>query len=131
MASRLIGVNEVLNVTVRRPPDLEGPVGHDVRFRLGSQSGGITEVIRVRVSNQNRVDPTKWDPGRLQAGPQSPPRRSSRKTGIDYGRTLAVFEHIHVGMSETGEVDRQLNPENARCHLGHFIRRWRGLLPHQ
>ena len=88
--------------------------------RLGQQAGGA-EVVGVRVGDEHGVDPRHRDAGRLEAGAEGVPAGLARQTGVDEGDAVAVLQEVGVHVAEAGQVDGQLQAQDAGRHLRDLV----------
>jgi hypothetical protein len=63
------------------------------------------------------VDPFQRDSRRVHAAPEHLPRLLARETRIDQCESLVIFEGVRVDVAQAGEIDGQLQAQDARDHL--------------
>ena len=101
-------------------------VGQDVGAGDLSQLGAATEVVGVGVGDDDRVHSLDRNLGLLQPGHERVPRLGAGESGVDEGDTVTVDEGIAVDVTEAGQRDRQLHPQDAIRDLRDLL--GRGLL---
>ena len=86
-----------------------------------AQPGGAAEVVGVAVGDHHGVDPRQRHVGPRQPVEQAVPRLRSGQPGVDDGEAALVLERVAVDVTESGEHDRQLHPQDAGCDLGDLL----------
>jgi hypothetical protein len=95
---------------------------HDLGAALLRQQACATEMIGVRVSDYNGMHPVQWDTGIVHARQQGSPRCFPWEPRVDQSKTAVVFKCVRIDVSEAGEIDRELQAQDARYDF-HDLRR--------
>ncbi len=85
---------------------------------LMSQTAGPPEMIRVRVGDDHRVHVVDRELGSCETIKDGGPGGLPRHAGVHDGGAPLVEQRVGVDMAEPSEVDRQLQPQDARADLG-------------
>ena len=96
---------------------------HNVGPALPCQQACSSEMIGVRVGDHDGMDPAERDAGPLHTFQQRIPRRLAREPGVHQRKTAVILEGIGVDVTESREVDRELQAQDPGCHLDDVRRR--------
>ena len=122
---RAQAVARVISLRSSRPglqPGVEALLGDELGARLVGEATRAPEVVGVRVGDEHGVHVADLEARRVQPALEGAPRLPSGEAGVDNGGPPLVEEHVAVHVAETGELDRELEPEHARTDLGHLAR---------
>ncbi len=106
-------------VTMSRPEDPVVVVGHEGRIRLTSQPPHPAEVVGVGVGGDDTVDSAEIDAGFDHRRLDHRPRRAAGQSRVDHCCTSIVRQDVHVDVTESGESDWELDPQDPGGELGH------------
>ena len=95
---------------------------YDLGAALLREQACATEMIRVRVSDHNGMYPAQWDAGIVHSRQQGSPRCFPGEPRVDQRKTALIFKCVRVDVAEAGEIDRELQAQNARYDF-HDLRR--------
>ena len=105
-------------------------MGDDFRTDFLAQSTGSAVMVGVTVGDEHRVDALEWHADRAEARLERDKRFMAGHAGVDDGDTAFVFEHVHVDVTKTRQVDGQLCPQDSGGQFGDLVRGVERLLAH-
>ena len=72
---------------------------HNGASALLGQKPRAAEMVRMRMRDDDGVDPIQGDPGRVHSTPERLPRLFTREPWIDQGETVVILEGIRVDVA--------------------------------
>ena len=106
---------------VRVVEGAEESMCHDLGARCRPDALGTAVVIGVTVRHDNRVDSREWHADLAEPFVECGPRLFGGHAGVDHRHATIVFEHVHVHVTETGDVRGQLRSQHARGDFGDLV----------
>lgn len=110
-----MGIRMISRVTdlIRRPPEMESPMRHDLGTRLLVDTDRTTEMIGMGMGNENRVDVTGFEASLFEAVQNRIPGSGAGESGIDHGGAVVIDQGVHIHMAQAGNADGQLHAKNV------------------
>ena len=93
-------------------------VRNDVCSGFGTKSASTTEVIWVTMRHDDGVHSLQWHTNLGKPAINCTPCCLAWQTRVDNSDSARIFEHIHIDVTKTGHVDRELSAQNIWCNLG-------------
>jgi len=100
---------------------VERTMGNDARAGFLVKANRASEMIGMRMRDENRVDVTRFETRLLEALLDRVPRSLAGETGIDHRSPVVVDEGVHVDVAKPGKMDRQLHPKDVLGDLADFF----------
>ena len=92
---------------------MESTVGHDPGARFFGDLDGASEMVGMRVGDEDRMDMPRLETGLLQAMLDRVPGILARKSRVDDRDALVVDERVHVDVAQAGDPNWELHAKDV------------------
>ena len=110
-----------MSFAIRGATKMKGAMSDDLCAGFLVDPHCATEMIRVGMCDEDRVDMTRLEVCLLQAMHDGVPGLVARESWIDHGDAVPIHHRVHVDVPEARDLDRQLHAKDILRDLGDFL----------
>ncbi len=101
--------------------EMESAVGHDPGAGFLGDLDGASEMVWMRVGDEDRMDMARLEAGLLQAVLDRVPGILPRKSRVDDRGALVIDERVHVDVAQARDPNRELHAKDVLRDLGDLL----------